>query len=288
MSALITGEAVALELRPARVATRGLAFALDALVQITLLIALLLAAGGVSSALGGDQAITAALLLVATVISLIGYPVVSEVLSRGRSLGKAALGLRVVRTDGGPERFRHALVRALFGFVEIWLSAGSIALIASLVSRDGKRLGDQFAGTVVVLERVPVQTSTMWSPAPWLVPWVSAADLSRVPDDLAASARQLVIRARELDPSVRMTVGQELATTMASYVSPPAPPGTTAEDYLAAVVAERRRREEWRLAASATAGNAGPPAVIARPAAAASTPDMVKPPAEAGGFTPPS
>ncbi len=42
-----------------------------------------------------------------------------ETLSRGRSLGKLALGLRVVSDDGGPERFRQALMRALAG---VWRS----------------------------------------------------------------------------------------------------------------------------------------------------------------------
>ena len=293
MSTLITGEAVELELRPARVASRGIAFFLDAVLQVSLLVILLVAANGIVSALGGDQAIIATLSLLATVIALVGYPVVSEVASRGRSLGKAALGLRVVRSDGGPERFRHALVRALFAVVEIWITAGSMALIASLVSKDGKRLGDQFAGTLVVMERTPVRIAPAFAPPPWLVPWVMSADLSRVPDDLAASARQLLVRRHELEPVMQSTMAHELATAMAGYVSPPAPPGTTAQDYLAAVVAERRRREEWRLAQGAApvmpapaVPTPAPPSPA--PSSPAVAPDSTKPPASAGGFAPPS
>ena len=46
-------------------------------------------------------------------------PIAVETLSHGRSLGKLACGLRVVRDDGGPIRFRHALVRGAIGVVEI-------------------------------------------------------------------------------------------------------------------------------------------------------------------------
>ena len=63
-----------------------------------------------------------------------GYPAVFETATRGRSLGKMALGLRVVSDDGGPERFRQALFRALAGVIEIWTFAGGPAVICSLLS----------------------------------------------------------------------------------------------------------------------------------------------------------
>jgi uncharacterized RDD family membrane protein YckC len=64
------------------------------------------------------------------------------------------MGLRVVGDDGGPERFRQALVRALASVLEIWLLLGAPALITSLLSGKGKRLGDTFAGTFVIQERL--------------------------------------------------------------------------------------------------------------------------------------
>ena len=63
------------------------------------------------------------------VLVVVGYPVIFETLSRGRSLGKLALGLRVVSDDGGPERFRQALVRGLLAVLEIWLTLGFLALV---------------------------------------------------------------------------------------------------------------------------------------------------------------
>ena len=56
--------------------------------------------------------------IVAVVLVVVGYPVALETLLRGRTLGKLALGLRVVRDDGGPVGFRQALVRGLAGVIE--------------------------------------------------------------------------------------------------------------------------------------------------------------------------
>src|SRR4051812_44965956 len=109
MSELVTGEAVVLDLRLARLASRGLAFALDVLVELAamLLFVLLLTSGTA----GLDDALISSLALVGGVAVLVRYPVLFETLSRGRTLGKLAFGLRVVRDDGGPIQFRHALVR---------------------------------------------------------------------------------------------------------------------------------------------------------------------------------
>ncbi len=102
-----------------------------------------------------DPALSGAVLVIFTVLTLIGYPLVFESATRGRTLGKMALGLRVVSDDGGPERFRQALFRALASLVEIWMFFGGPAVICSLLSPKGKRIGDVFAGTVVISERGP-------------------------------------------------------------------------------------------------------------------------------------
>ena len=93
------------------------------------------------------------------VLTVVGYPVIWETTTRGRSPGKFALGLRVVSDDGGPERFRQALVRGLATMVDFWLVPfiGVPALICSLLSDKGKRLGDVFAGTFVIQQRLPAR-----------------------------------------------------------------------------------------------------------------------------------
>lgn len=153
MSELVTGEAVALELRPAKLPSRALAVVIDLVVAFTVYIVVTM--GIVASTASLDEAAAAAVAVATFVLVLVGVPIAVETLSHGRSLGKLACGLRVVRDDGGPIRFRHALVRGAVGVVEILMTFGVVACIASLVSERGRRLGDVFAGTLVVRERVP-------------------------------------------------------------------------------------------------------------------------------------
>lgn len=246
MTDLVTGEAVVLDLRLAKLASRALALALDVMLQMFVLVFGLLVVGGLIATV--DEALASAIGVVFALGVIVGYPVAFETLTRGRTLGKIALGLRVVRDDGGPVRFRHAFVRGLVGLVEIWvLWFTGAALIASLASKRGKRLGDLLAGTVVVHERVPVRAAPMVTMPPALGNWALTLDLSRVPDDLALAARQYLARMHELSPEVRDALGARLAHSLAAVTSPPPPRGAPAWAFLAAVVAERRRRELLRL-----------------------------------------
>jgi uncharacterized RDD family membrane protein YckC len=245
VSELVVGEAVVLELRLAKLASRALALALDLVVQIIALFVGTLVLAGVVG--GSDESLAAAITLVFVVAIVLGYPVAFETLTRGRSLGKLAMGLRVVREDGGPIRFRHAFVRGLMGIVELWMTSGTIALISSLASTRGKRVGDYLAGTVVIRERVPRQGAPVTPMPPALAAWAAGLDLSRLPDDLALAARQYLARGRELSPEVRDAMGVRLADAVARVTTPVPPPGVPAWAYLAAVVAERTRRETARL-----------------------------------------
>lgn len=287
MSDLVTGDAVVLELRLAKLASRSLALAIDLAAQLSVLFLGTFVIGGV--ALSADSALAAAITLVLLVAVVVGYPVAMETATRGRTLGKLALGLRVVREDGGPVRFRHAFVRGLLAVVEIWISVGSIALITSLASAQGKRLGDFLAGTLVVRERVPVTGQAVTPMPPQLAGWASGLDLSGVPDDLALAARQFLSRAAELSPAAREDMGSRIVAALAAVTAPAPPPGTPPWAFLAAVLAERRRRELVRLGAppGPTYGYAPsplpPPAAPAPPPPVAPTP----PPGPDQPFAPP-
>jgi uncharacterized RDD family membrane protein YckC len=286
---IITGEAVRLDLRLARAGSRGMAFAIDAVVVVTALVVIIYLLGTLVTF--GDAALAAAVATLAIVAVLIGIPVTIETATRGRSLGKLALGLRVVRDDGGPIRFRQAFVRGLAGMFEIYAFSGVPALISSLLSSRGKRIGDLLAGTVVLQERVPSHArADVVMPAP-LAGWAAAADLSRITDALALSARQYLGRAPELAPAARAQMEGQLATAVAALVAPPVPPGTPGWALLAAVVAERRRREEARFAQTPPAYAA--PQASRPPPPPPATPQQLPPPPSApaapgtGGFAPP-
>ncbi|QQM42960.1 RDD family protein [Streptomyces liliifuscus] len=245
MSELVTGEAVALELRPAKLPSRVLAVVLDLAVAVAAYVAVTIALVASTSAL--DEAAQMAVSIAAFILLLVGGPIAVETLSHGRSLGKMACGLRVVRDDGGPIRFRHALVRGAVGVVEILMTFGVVACIASLVSARGRRLGDVFAGTLVVRERIPAgRTSFVPPPPPWLAGRFSGLDLSGVPDALWLAVRQYLTRMQQLDPQVGWAMAERLAADVAERTGAPAPQGVPPAAYLAAVMQERQAREARR------------------------------------------
>ncbi|WP_218974383.1 RDD family protein [Streptomyces sp. NP160] len=242
--ALVTGEAVELEVRTAGLLSRVLALALDVVVQLGLLVAGFVVLAVATD--GADEATLAATGLALSVLALVVLPVAWETLTRGRSPGKAAAGLRVVRDDGGPVRARQALVRALAGVGELWITGGSVAAIASLVSSRGKRVGDQLAGTVVVRDRVPRPRPRPLPQAPELADWARSADVGMLPGRLAVAARTALSRADRLHPASRERVLGALAAEVSALVAPPPPPGTPPERLLAAVLTERRDRDTAR------------------------------------------
>ncbi|MFC9331525.1 RDD family protein [Kitasatospora sp. NPDC057015] len=248
MSDLVTGEAVVLGLRAAKLPSRALAVAVDLVVEGGGLLLAIVVVAFVAPDI--DDAAAVALMLALTVFFLVGLPVMIETLSGGRSLGKLALGLRVVRRDGGPIRFRHALVRGLIGFFEIISFSGIPAAISSLVSEEGRRLGDVFAGTLVVRERVPGAGRGGVSLPP-LPPQLMQAlggelvalDLSAVPEGLWLAVRQLLGRLTQLDPQIAQSMVARLTADMVACTGHPAPVGVHPAAYLGALLAERQRRE---------------------------------------------
>ncbi|WP_449349555.1 RDD family protein [Streptomyces shaanxiensis] len=251
MSELVTGEAVALELRPARLPSRALAVLIDLTLAMVVYIAVTIALVAASASL--DDAAQVAISITTFLLVLVGGPIAVETLSHGRSLGKLAVGLRVVRDDGGPIRFRHALVRGAIGVVEIVMTFGVVACIASLVSARGRRLGDVFAGTLVVRERIPVAPSGFVPPPPpWLAGRFAQLDLSAVPDGLWLAIRQYLTRMHQLDQQVGWAMAERLASDLAVRTGAPAPQGVPPGAYLAAVVQERQAREVRRSFGGAT------------------------------------
>ncbi|MEU9113109.1 RDD family protein [Streptomyces sp. NPDC048483] len=246
MSELVTGEAVVLGLRPARLPSRGLAVLVDLAVAWGAYLAVSLVLVSTMSSM--DSAALAAASVAAFVLVQVGMPIAIETVSHGRSLGKVICGLRVVREDGGPIRFRHALVRGAMGAIEIVLTMGVVASIASLVSARGRRVGDVFAGTLVVRERIPVEEAgaRLPAPAPWLAAQVEGLDLSRVPDRWWLTVRQYLGRMGQLDPQVGWAMAGRLAEDLRGFTGAMAPAEADPAAYLAAVVGERQAREARR------------------------------------------
>lgn len=242
---LVTGEGVAVEVPSASVASRMASGALDiALAAVLLIGGFLFFSVALVSA---SDAVLGIVAIVYSTLVLVGVPATLETMTRGRTLGKLALGLRAVRDDGGPITGRHALVRALVGYVEIYLLLGIPALLSAMIHPRGKRLGDMAAGTVVLSARARLQLLPPPGMPPALHPWVASADVAALPSGLTVAVRQFLSRAPGLVPESRRRIGLDLVHAVLLHVSPPPPDGVHPEAVLAAVVAERRRRDLDRL-----------------------------------------
>lgn len=79
------------------------------------------------------------------------YSPIIEYLTNGRSLGKLALGIRVVKADGEPAGLREYFIRWIFRVIDIWIGGlGFLAILLSSTSERRQRLGDVMADTVLI------------------------------------------------------------------------------------------------------------------------------------------
>ena len=243
-SGLVTGEAVALDVRPASVILRGAGTAIDAVVYVGLLLGVAWLVVQYGSA-GIDQAALRALGVVGLVLFLLVIPMVVEIASGGRSLGRLAIGARIVRDDGGAIALRHSFVRALTGVIEIYLTFGAVAAMTGLLNERSKRLGDLLAGTHSQIERVPRYVPPRQGMPPMLTQWALVADVARLPETLSRRIAQFLSQVDALVPATRARTAEQLAREASVHVSPL--PEVPAETFLWGVAALRREREATAL-----------------------------------------
>ncbi len=144
---VITPEGVALQLPAAGPVPRALAWLLDLVVRFGVLLLmspLLMPLGGLGQGL----------YLGLMFLMFWAYPIVLEAWL-GRTLGKRALGLRVVARDGAPLGWMPAIVRNLLRTVDMLPFGYALGLLSCLCDAHGRRLGDLVAGTLVVHTALP-------------------------------------------------------------------------------------------------------------------------------------
>lgn len=146
-----TADNVALSYEPAGLASRAVAFVLDlSILGVAVAVLDLLVVGVVTADAPGAGAALVALLVggIAFVVFM-GYFVVAETATAGRTPGKQIVGLRVLRQDGGAPGLAEALVRTFARVVDLT----AVGPVVMFCDPRGRRLGDLAAGTVVVRER---------------------------------------------------------------------------------------------------------------------------------------
>ncbi|GAB3604099.1 RDD family protein [Microbacterium aureliae] len=258
---VLTGEAVALDVQPLGFFLRGLGALIDIVIGVAALIvfaivAVRLVEGGLLA-----ESTVPILTIVVLVLVTVVLPTAVETSTGGRSLGRLAVGGRIVRTDGGGAGFRHALIRALVGVFELWFTFGAVAALVGAFTPRSQRLGDLVAGTYSERTRTPNLPPASPGVPPQLAGWAQTADVARLPDALARRLSQFAANAAHMEPGARARLAAALGREAAAFVSPI--PAADPETLVRAVVAVRRDRELRALQlqqarVGALLGRAGP------------------------------
>ena len=243
-----TPEGVDLDIVLAGLGSRFAATLLDLVIQIGAIIAL-----GMALGLGADSGYVAAMYFVLVFLVLFAYDIVFETWNNGRTIGKLAAGIRVVRRGGQPVHFMASTVRNLVRIVDFLPLFYGIGMISVIVTKHNQRLGDLAAGTYVVRERrttaptaapraMPAPTRG-WAPPPTVDAAYMRWDVSLVTADDVATVRRFLERRASLEPHARAQLGWELATRLRAKVAgvddqgPPTP-----EAFLEGVAAAKAAR----------------------------------------------
>jgi uncharacterized RDD family membrane protein YckC len=244
---MVTPEAVALEFRTANLGSRVLAYLVDMVVVVAGILAGLFAVAliGQASDVVVPDWVALTIVLVLLPAWWLGYFIAFETLWRGRTLGKAALGLRVVTKEGAPVRFRHAAIRGLLGLVDFFVAGGFFAVVFILFTRDNQRLGDLVAGTLVLRERsaLAAPAPVTFTPPPGLEHYAATLDPSGLTAEEYQAVRTFLLRAASLPPGPRSALALQLANPLATRLRPPPPAGVSPELYLLCVAAAYQQRQ---------------------------------------------
>lgn len=183
--------------------------------------------------------------VVSTAFCFLVLPVTIEMITKGRSVGKLAVGGRIVRIDGGAIGFRHAFIRGLLGVLEVYMTFGGLAILVGAFNARSQRLGDMVAGTYSQRVRTPRLVVSAPTLPPALFGWAQIADVARMPDRLARRISQFLQTAPNMVPDARARVAQNLLAEASPFVSPipTAPP----EMVLLGITVLRRDRERRAL-----------------------------------------
>jgi uncharacterized RDD family membrane protein YckC len=209
-----TPEHVRFRYRVAGPVRRMLAYLLDLVIRgaVLLVLGLILAV-----ALGGSEAVMGIILICAFILEW-GYYVFFETTADGRSPGKRALALRVVKEGGYPISFIDSMLRNLLRGAD-WLPLGYvIGLFVMAGDARFRRLGDRVAGTLVVVEeRSRVAAPLVITPPP------TGAEMDGFPQRPPLSAweretLELYLRRVDLTPARREELAQTIAPVLAQRI----------------------------------------------------------------------
>jgi len=239
-----TPEGVELELTLAGLGSRVGAAAIDgvilAIATIVVLIAVVMIGSASVSADMFSLVIGFGALLVFVII--FGYYLLFETLNSGRTPGKSALGIRVIRADGTPLGFGAVAIRTLLRMVDSLPAFYATGIVSILATPHNQRVGDLAAGTVVIRDRASGSLATSGL--------IGTEDLARLPrwdtsalnDEDVALLRRFAERRTALTEQSRSDLADVIADRLrAKVVGADAPDDN--EAFLFRLLSEKMHRE---------------------------------------------
>jgi uncharacterized RDD family membrane protein YckC len=173
----------------------------------------------------------------------VGYGIFLEWRWRGQTLGKRVMGLRVVDAQGLRLQLSQVVLRNLLRLVDMLPLVYLVGGIASFCSRNGQRLGDLAAGTIVARERAGYAPDLdRIAPAKYnsllAHPHLAARLRTLASPEAVSIAVQAVMRRDSYEPLARIELFEELAAHFRSLVRFPeaAAEGVTDEQYVRSVL----------------------------------------------------
>ena len=232
-----TPEGVPLELTLAGVGSRFASALLDYILQFIILVALALVLRYGAGFSPGSSSVSAAFWVVGFFAVFWGYDVAFEVLNSGRTPGKAANGLRVVRESGAPVTFGPSAVRNVIRIIDLLPGTYLVGITSILLTKRNQRVGDLAAGTLVIREARKLPPEVRVSPSVQAPTWDTSAVGRQDLDTVAA----FLARRHELEAGARIQIAAELAGRLRPKVG-----GAIAADgdemFLERLVAAKRGR----------------------------------------------
>jgi uncharacterized RDD family membrane protein YckC len=247
-----TPEQIPLEFALAGVGSRALALMLDSLIMLLIFLVVGTATGflvaGLSSYWTGTSTWGWIVLIFLWFFLQWGYFSISEILMKGQTFGKRQLNLRVIKDSGAPITAYDAVGRNLLRAVDSFpfafpLAFYGVGIIASMLNKRNKRLGDMVAGTVVVHERPLAEMQPVWA----LTSSVERKDLVPSPFNVARlSVEELqlietfLLRRYDLPPQLRIQTAFQIAARVSRTLEIPAQGRPDPETLLETLARERR------------------------------------------------
>ncbi|MBK9190352.1 MAG: RDD family protein [Crocinitomicaceae bacterium] len=145
---VLTSHNISIEYETASVMNRGVAAFLDLLIMGAYFLIILFLS--ISMGLNAWSLNLFTIVFYALMLPLFFYSVLFEYLLKGQTVGKLAMGIRVVKLNGENATLSDYTMRWAFRIIDFWISAGSVAAIFIASSEKGQRLGDILAQTVMV------------------------------------------------------------------------------------------------------------------------------------------